>query len=202
VQYSKERVEIPTEELTLVGNYFDGGQQAIILAHQLGREKSSYDELGPRLVAEGYTALALDFRGHGESKGRAREDADFVAMLHDIEGVARFLQQKGKKVAAVIGASIGANTVFRYSSNHNTPAILLSPGLNYKGIDINDITSRAATLLITARQDEYSLQSSTELNENNLFGTHTLLVEEGEVHGTDLLPKVTDQIIRFLETNI
>lgn len=198
------RVEIMTSDgKRLVGNYYEGGEKALLLLHQLNSKKESWDAFARRSQKAGFSLLALDFRGHGESEGdwHSFKDEDFVAMLYDAEAGASFLKEKGKRLVAVLGASIGANTAFRYSSEEHIPAVLLSPGLLYHGIDINNVTSTAPTLIIVGKGDEYSYDSSRELEQNNLLGEHALMVVESAKHGTYLLeePGVEERIRKFLE---
>ncbi len=207
VNYTKERVELIASDGTkLVGSYYDsGGDKGLVLLHQLDLDRSTWDAFAQQAQRDGYAAVAIDFRGHGESQGswRSFSDKDFQDMLLDAEAAATYLQQRGKRVTAVLGASIGANTAFRYSSIHHVPAVLLSPGLVYHGIDINDTTSNSSTLIVVAQGDTYAYTSSQELEQNNLFGQHDLLVLPGTAHGTYLLGQrnVTATILDFLEKN-
>ncbi len=207
MNYTKERVELTASDGTkLVGSYYDSdSDRGLVLLHQLDLDRSTWDAFAQQAQRDGYVAIAIDFRGHGESQGswRSFTDKDFQDMLLDAEAAASYLQQRGKRVSAVLGASIGANTVFRYSSIHHVPAVLLSPGLAYHGIDINDTTSNASTLIVVARGDTYAYGSSVELDRNNLFGQHDLLVLPGTAHGTYLLAEgnVTAEIFGFLGKN-
>ncbi|RME31776.1 alpha/beta fold hydrolase [Candidatus Woesearchaeota archaeon] len=199
--YSRERIECKTEDgKTLVADYYAGGEKGVILLHQRGHDRSSYAEFARRLQQEGFSAIAIDFRGHGESDGDYERfsELDYQQMLHDAVAAAKALDSRGKRVAALVGASIGANTAFRYSSLKNEVAVLLSPGLNYHGIDISAVTSRAPVLIVVAQGDEYSAASSRELYENNLFGERKLLLVGGDLHGAYLLPATGDEVLAFL----
>jgi dienelactone hydrolase len=202
--YSMETVRLMTaDNVTLVGSYYDAPGDGIILLHQFQRNRQSWDSFAKELQQQGLAAIAIDLRGHGESEGnlQAFTDQDFQAMLQDAEAAATFLQKREKRIGAIVGASIGANTALRYSAIHKTPAVLLSPGLTYHGIDINDTTSNAPTLIIAAKSDNYAYTSSVELDRNNLFGEHRLLVIKGNKHGTDMLPEpgVTKTMLDFVQ---
>lgn len=203
MKFTIEKVTLTTsDEKHLAGTLYNGGEKSIILLHQLNLDRSSWDSFAKELQQEGWTLLAIDLRGHGESDGdwKAFSDQSFIAMLEDVKAAASFLSERGKRVSAIMGASIGANTAFRYSSQKRLPAILLSPGIEYHGININDITSSAPTLIIVAEGDAYSYTSSQELNENNLLGKKELLVLPRAEHGTYLLekPGVKEAILSFL----
>ena len=202
---TREEVSLITEDkVRLAATYYEAsGEEAVILLHQLNKDRRSWEEFARQLQQRGYAVLAIDFRGHGESEGDWRRfgKEEFRAMLKDVMAGAAFLHEMGRVVSGVVGASIGANTAFRYSSLEKVPAVLLSPGLNYRGIDINDVTSTAPTLVIAAEGDEYSARSARELDENNLFGEHQLLIVPGSEHGTGLLGTraIEEAITTFLE---
>jgi alpha-beta hydrolase superfamily lysophospholipase len=202
--FTKERITLTTgDHVQLIGSYYDAPGDGVILLHQFQRNRESWDPFAKELQQRGLAAIAIDLRGHGESEGslQAFSDQDFQAMLQDAEAAATFLQKREKRVGAIVGASIGANTALRYSSVHKTPAVLLSPGLTYHGIDINDTTSNAPTLIVAAKGDDYAYSSSVELERNNLFGEHRLLVVKGSQHGTDMLsePGVAEAMLDFLQ---
>lgn len=197
-----ELVELQAQDKTLLaGALYKSGKSGIILLHQYRQDKESWSEFATALQQIGHTVLAIDLRGHGKSQGKyeAFIDKNFQDMLLDAQAAAKFLRSKGCKIVAIMGASIGANTAFRFSADNNIPAVLLSPGLLYHGIDINDVTSRAPTLTIVAKEDEYSMQSSKELDENNMLGRHELFIVEGKEHGTDMLPNCKERILEFLK---
>ncbi len=204
---TKERVTLTTtDDVTIVGTYTDGSSsKAVILLHQLNHDKSSWNLFSEVLNARGYAVLAIDLRGHGESQGswQSFTDKGFQAMTKDVDAAAAFLNQRGQPVVAVLGASIGANTALRYASDHKTLVVLFSPGLSYHGIDVNNVTTPAPVLTIVADGDSYSLDSSREIDANNLFGKHELLVVPGRAHGTYLLDdeNVRAKILKFLDEN-
>jgi len=205
--YTKERIVFNASDGTrLVADYYDAkSEEGVLLLHQFGMDKSSWEGFARRLQREGIASVAVDLRGHGESAGDrdAFGPKEYNEMLLDAQAAAAQLQTRGKRVIAVLGASIGANTAFRYSSLEGVPAVLLSPGLDYKGIDINTVTSTAPTLIVVGKDDTYSLDSSVELDENNLLGEHELLVVPGREHGTFLLAEagVPERILAFLKVH-
>ena len=83
------------------------GPHSVLLGHGAVFDKESWDHLGRRLAAEGYQALAVDFRGYGKSKaGRSRGGFD-----EDIIGGIRYLREQGAARVSVIGASMGGGAV-------------------------------------------------------------------------------------------
>ena len=204
VQPMLTRVEFRSEDgYRIVGNYYEGGARGVLLLHQLRKEKSTYDTLARRLQHQGYTVLAIDFRGNGESEGEVDRftDDDFRAMLKDVEGAAHYLSAKNVSVIAVIGASIGANTALRFGDAHPEVAVVaLSPGLNYHGIDVSRLMPSSRTLLVAAEEDVSSADSVRTIAKNVRGETKTLVLS-GAAHGTFLLgehPTLSEEILRWI----
>jgi esterase len=89
-------------------HYLDHGAAArpgVVLLHGFNQTCHSWDELSPRLAADGFRVVALDQRGHGDSDRAADGDygreamADDVARLADALAIERF---------TVVGMSMGA----------------------------------------------------------------------------------------------
>ncbi len=205
-----ERISFSTEDgVTIVGTYYSPSNgsakvPAILLLHQLGRDRSTFEPLIPALLNEKYAVLALDLRGHGESTVKGEEtisykdfsDADFASMLKDVEAGVRFLKGRrgvrGDRIG-VIGASIGANLALEYAAEDRAvrTVILLSPGLNYRGLETAPFLKpydKRALFLVAAEGDAYSAQSSKKLKElATLASPCKLKLYEGKSHGTDIL---------------
>ena len=87
----------------IFGNLYGEGSHAVVLAHGAIFNKESWNDLATRLSAEGYQALAIDFRGYGKSTAGRRRGA-----LHeDVLGGIRYLRERGAARVSVIGASMG-----------------------------------------------------------------------------------------------
>ena len=192
-----EKVEFKTEDgFTIYGNLLRGNKKAVLLLHQFTLDKSSYDSLAKKLEDSNFTVLAIDLRGHGESldqNGQKRSYADFSEtdfrnMTKDVKAAKRNLQQQGYTLYAVVGASIGANTALNYSAMGASVEriILLSPGLNFKGIDteIQGRSVRAKTLIVASDDDSYSFGSGKALQKIIAGSEFMGLTKAG--HGTNM----------------
>jgi pimeloyl-ACP methyl ester carboxylesterase len=90
----------------LVGDVYGSGPCAALFLHGGGQTRHAFAEGAARLAAVGWTAIALDQRGHGDSdwsEDGAYDTADFAA---DAAAVAAAIEQRIAK-PAVIGASLG-----------------------------------------------------------------------------------------------
>ena len=130
------------------------GGPAVVLVHQFGSSRSDWDELAPLLNDQGYSTLAYDIRGMGESidlaDGGTVDTSAGAAYLDafplDAEAAADVLRSElSPSSIGVVGASVGANTAFLASGSGFglDGAVALSPaatdgplrGLSVDGFD-------------------------------------------------------------------
>lgn len=79
----------------------------------------------PYFAQRGYTAHALDLRGHGKSKGR--EKLRWASIANYVADVAQTVDQFGR-APVLIGHSMGSLVVQKYLETHQSPlGILLTP---------------------------------------------------------------------------
>jgi pimeloyl-ACP methyl ester carboxylesterase len=111
-----QRVEVEASDgLVLVGTYYapaESGAPAVLLMHHSGSRKEAWIDFIPFLLDAGYATLAVDLRGHGETRGRtdwtlAEDDAHrWLAWLRDQPDV-------DPDRVSIVGASIGADLGLR-----------------------------------------------------------------------------------------
>jgi dienelactone hydrolase len=212
VKYKDESIDFKTADgVKIFGTFYRPEKlrmskvPVVLLLHQVGGSRSDYSLLVPHLMAEGYTALAIDFRGHGESlqcNGVARtweefNDADFKAMANDVMSAIRYLETRSDvniERIAIIGASIGANLALNYAITDKRvrTLILLSPSLDYHSVYTEDAASRYGTraVLVTACKDDQPSGTETQ----TLFSIletvahpSKLKLYDGQQHGTQIL---------------
>lgn len=175
--------------------------KTIIMIHMLGRDRSTWDRLAKELQNI-YNVLAIDLRGHGRSQlsWRDFDETDFNNIVLDIKGSKEALKTTN---FVVIGASIGANAALNFAVDDEDVKglILLSPGLDYRGVKTEDsITKVEIPLLIAAtKEDTYAAESSQTLADK--ASNAKLLMYDGDEHGTHMLRKydLEDEIFAFLE---
>jgi len=89
---------------TIHADYYPAGDKGIILAHGAVFNKESWGVLVKTLTAHKISALAIDFRGYGQSRAGDRPGD----LYEDILAAVVFLQnQKNINDIAVLGASMG-----------------------------------------------------------------------------------------------
>ena len=200
-----DRVSFTTEDgVTIVGDLYRGDPKgpAALLLHMMPATKESWAAFGESLSNVGWTALAIDLRGHGESRvaGDRRLDhkeftnGEHQAKMKDVDAAARWLEKThGVKTTrlALVGASIGANLAIAYAASHpDVPAVVaLSPGLNYRGVStpeqVKALGPRQKLLLAASAEDEYSFATIKELQK---LKKGALVREfDGIGHGTAML---------------
>lgn len=199
---NSEKITLKTsDDQTIKGLFFacPGSNKGIILLHQLSKTKDSWKLLVPEL-AKTHSILAIDFRGHGESSGDFRDfsDDDFNSMKKDVAAAVEALERKGiqKRSISFIGASIGANTVQNYVSlNPHDKTILLSPGINYRGIKLGMKDNHS--LVVVSKEDLYSYESVIELEKSSPSSDFIYLQNRG--HGTNMLDReLVSKILTFI----
>lgn len=196
------------DDLTIHGTIFPGTMpKAVVLLHMLDRQRSDWEALANKLQTDGYYVLSLDLRGHGQSvmhKGEKRtykqfKPADYIDMTKDLEAALVFLKERYQirsAQTAVMGASIGANVAIRHAAEKPgvRVLVLLSPGLNYRGLLTEKEIAKLgglALLIVASEDDRYSAQSSRRLFEETGVLKELKMLENAG-HGTRMLTNQPD----------
>jgi len=107
------RVEYPGVGVTLVGDRWEadasipgGPRGAVVLLHGGGQTRHSWSRTGQRLSADGWTVIAYDTRGHGDSGWSPDGAYTLDLLIADLKVVLSTLDTK----AVLVGASMGGAT--------------------------------------------------------------------------------------------
>ncbi len=208
---TSQEVKIKASDgLQIVGSYYPstlsgGHSPAALLLHQNGGSKEEWEPFIPALLAEGYTVLAVDQRGFGQTGGKVDwrlAEKDITAMLAWLRNIAAI---KGDEVA-IIGASIGSNLTLRacVTDAKCHVAVALSPGLNYFNVTTEDAARKLgdkAALLVAAQNDTESSNAVKKLA-GVLPGNGAVRLYKGEEHGVELFKHedLAPMIIQWLKT--
>ncbi len=127
------------------------GKMTLLLLHGTGQRKEDWKRLAFPLTRAGYGVLAVDLRGHGESrvspsgeeitykKLRATPTAnDFADMSRDAEAAVGWLAGQGvpEDSIGLIGAEVGGSIAIRYAATHQKVplVVMLSPGMRWQEV--------------------------------------------------------------------
>jgi pimeloyl-ACP methyl ester carboxylesterase len=125
---SPEDVSFATADGGVVdADVYGQGTRGVVFAHGAIFNKQSWAPLAKRIAAQGFRALAIDFRGYGKSRGGS--DAD--ALDQDVLAAVRWLHAQGVKSVSVVGGSMGGGAAGLAATEVNPgeidKLILLSP---------------------------------------------------------------------------
>ena len=178
--------------------------------------KESWTELAKNFQNAGYENLAIDLRGHGESDGgpdgyKSFADSQHQKSILDLEAAANYLikeRQATSDKIIFIGASIGANLSLQYISEHSEfkTAVLLSPGLNYRGIKTESLAKNLRAgqkvFFVSSRDDGENAEENQKLYQSVPAGVEKeIKIYEAAGHGTTILEneqELKNLILEFL----
>jgi pimeloyl-ACP methyl ester carboxylesterase len=133
------------------------GKMSFLLLHGTGGRKEDWYRLAKPLLKLGYGYLALDLRGHGDSRiapdGKPATYRKFIVnkefngdqhyneysnMAADVEAGMAYLASQGapEERIGIIGADVGSSLALRYAALHpKVPMVaMLSPRLQYQDV--------------------------------------------------------------------
>jgi pimeloyl-ACP methyl ester carboxylesterase len=188
----------------------DAGRPTVILLHGTGQRKEDWRPLARALDRQGTGFLAVDMRGHGESRtsptGEAvswkklhatRDVNDYQDMTRDAEAGVGYLTGQGvaEDSIAVAGAEVGGSIAVKYAAVHpKVPfLIMLSPGLDWQEIPIVNAVRAfkgRPILLVYSEADKRSSKEAPVLYEFAKIAAgpdHAALIVVPEERGTRML---------------
>ncbi len=156
-----------SDGVLLVADYYPGvSRNGVILLHMMPETRASWENFAKALQTRGFSVLAIDLRGHGDSAGgplgyRSFSDLEHQKGVLDVRAGVEFLGEKGivSGNMTLIGASIGANLALQYVAEHpEIPSVgLLSPGIDYHGIKSLPMAAKLISgqrIFIAASEDD------------------------------------------------
>lgn len=210
---------ITDDGVEIAGNYFEPQKehsQVFLLLHMMQATKESWNSFASLLVKKGFAALAIDLRGHGNSRYRGGQkldykefnDAEHRESIKDIAAAKGFLAgEKNVDISlmAIAGASIGANLALWQASMDKDVKllVLLSPGLNYRGIQAAELAPKyfGHVCILASEGDTYAAESSRQLLKA-FHGDKKLEIINGNSHGTNMFqsePGLMDKLIVWIK---
>jgi esterase/lipase len=206
-----QKVSFTTEDgIKISANYWPSkSDKGVVLLHMLGRTKETWASFPEKLNKAGFNAIAIDMRGHGESKGRdfrSFTTQQWINALKDIKAAKEFLAKKGVDANStyLIGGSIGANLSLNYAAQDNSikKIVLLSPGLDYRGVITMPSMQKynGAVFLAASSEDVQSFDGTKQLY-GLAKGGKEIKEFDNAGHGTNMLGKnnLDEDIIAWLK---
>ena len=195
-----KKISFKTDDnVVIVGNFWKGSSNAVLLLHMMPATKESWTEFANLLNKNNFTVLAIDLRGHGESTRQNNEilnfrlfsDKQHQETIKDVYAAVDYLKNSGAKEVYIAGASIGANLALQYQAENQDikKTIMMSAGLNYRGVLTEQFASKLnmeqSVFLIVGSRDDSADEMARQIA-NKIKGTKKVKIYESSSHGTDL----------------
>lgn len=212
IAQAAERVALKAADgFPLIGLYEQAGAgtagPAVVLLHMYNNRKESWQPLIAELRNQGVSALAIDLRGHGESRLSAagidqaprvenRDASFFNEMYQDAAAAVQWLKGRGHHSIGVVGASVGCSVAMHMAVATKTDIgamVLMTPGLDYLGIDTLHHLGRwpGLPLLILTSEEEKDRGATTIYQHLENQGARLIVLDQRNIHGTRMFGVVT-----------
>lgn len=187
----------------------------VILLPMYRHTKESWAPLVRQMSAAGLTSLALDLRGHGQSRYGAdgsdgevqvigRDPRFFNSMYLDVVAADAWLRAKGPKLRKImlVGASVGCSVAVQAVTQGGVQAaavVLMTPGKNYLGIPTMAHVEKwpGTPLLILSSEEEQQRGAAALFKLLQARGAELQLYSQANIHGTNMFGKV-DGVEQFI----
>lgn len=197
------------------------GKPTVVLLHGTGQRKEDWRVFAKALAKDGEGYVAVDLRGHGESrttpagetitykKLRAQNAMkgganDYEDMVRDAEAAVGSLTGAGvpEETIGFVGAEVGGSVAVKYAAVHaKVPfVVMLSPGLAWQEIPlvnaVRHFKGRATPILMVHSEADKRSSKETPLlfafAKNAVGEKNATLVVVPEERGTRMFPKNKD----------
>ena len=118
----------------VASSYGETGKQTVLLLHGAGQTRHSWDSTARVLAGNGYHAITIDARGHGDSDWSGQGDYRIDTVISDLKRILGALTDSGGTAPIVIGASLGGITAL-LAQGESSSAL-------FKALVLVDITPR------------------------------------------------------------
>ena len=204
---AQEHVSFPTQDGGLVyADMYGEGDRGVVLAHGGRFDKASWEKQARTLAAAGFRALAIDFRGYGQSRGGGQLRAGDDGLHFDVLAAVRYLRETGAKTVSVVGGSMGGGAAAQASVEALPGEIDRLVLLAHSAID-QPQRMKGRKLFITSRDDPRADGSPrlVQIRDQYEKAPHPkeLVILDGSAHaqfifGTDQGERLMREILRFL----
>lgn len=192
----------------------------IIMIHALGENKKAWKEYAKTFTEKGYSVLAVDLRGHGESikdkkslkhswRTFTKEDWEktYTDILSGIDYLKANHPQANTNKILIVGSSLGSSVAVISAEKEKKSVkglILLSPLNKYKGIETRVPLVEFGNhplMVIVSESDRMSYNAAKDLVKY-AQGEHEIIVVKNAGHGIFMLktePKLNNIIYEWID---
>lgn len=221
-----QKVTFATEDgVEIAGNFYPQQGKilrgSVLFLHMMPATKESWHGLAKELQKRDVASLAIDLRGHGGSTKlkiksqklkvvdldyRNFTDEEHQKSILDVEAALEWLNKKnGGMPMSIVGASIGANLALQALAQHAEikKAALLSPGLNYRGIEVMPFVVSFLpdqSVFYATSKDDGDNTKQVQALYNSTKAQKTIKIYDNAGHGTSMLQNtdLSSLLIDFL----
>lgn len=202
---AQQHVSFLTSDGVLIhADVYGKGKRGVVLAHGGRFTKESWAPQAKALASAGFRAVAIDFRGEGQSRGGAQTDLEQGYPL-DVLAAVHYLRKTGAKTVAVVGASFGGDATA--DASEAEPRAIDRMVILAAGAYTPLLKSKGRKLFILSRDDEMGrnilrLPKIREQYEKAAEPKEMVLLD-GSAHaqflfGTEQGERLMREILRFL----
>lgn len=152
-------VQLQTDDgRTLAATLLPGGDTWILLGHQNNADRGDWHPLDTDLQAAGYSVLAWDFRGFGDS-----DDGDLGDIEHDWLAAITYASAQGARRIVGVGASMGGTSALVAASmdDRMQGVVTISAPDQFRGLDATQgMKSVNGPLIFIAGDDDDDAEDS------------------------------------------
>ena len=191
----------------IMGRLFGQGDTGVVLAHMYPADQSSWWGFAQVLAAQGYMALAFDFRGYGDSGG----DKEIKLIDRDVAAALNYLKRRGASMVFLAGASMGGTASLKVAAEQGKEVagvVSLSAPVEFRGMNIENEEVQVPVLLMATIGDVSAANSLKTIIDDGIAvgATESMVYRQGKDHGTDILTGANaevarDRILSFLEAH-
>ncbi len=192
---SKLAVFEAEDETVLVGRVFAQGERSgVVLLHSSDQDMRAWFVYAQQLMADGYSVLAFDFRGYGQSEG----EPDPRSYPQDVEAAVQYLTVTGSERVLLVGTEVGGTAAVAHAAAAEFAGVVaVGAGPSYANLDA---TEQARSLRIPALVVDVGAggeQSLADLIED----ASTTRVTDLETHPEEE-SKVQEALTSFIHGNL
>ena len=189
-----------SDELNLEGRAWGTGTTFVVLAHMRPADMTSWFDFARLLADEGYTAIAFNFRGYGESEGNEGE----FNVAADVRGAVDAALDAGADDVFIIGASMGGTgAIATAASDSIAGTVAISAPAEFGTLKAPVLVQLISGPLLLIAADEDGEAANDALDIASDKPDAEILVLPGAQHGTNLFAEhgveITERILEFLE---